>query len=108
MANPNDGNKGPKYIAGELSEPAKLIVPILFGLIPFIGGVLVILYQAFQWMSYGVWPSISLIQGLQTISSASWFTAPQSQFALHAVMDYIPLSLALAAFGGLVLKFTDR
>jgi hypothetical protein len=108
MSNPDEGNKSPKYVAGELSEPARLIIPILFGLIPFVGGVLVILYQAFQWMSYGVWPSISLIQGLQTTSTASWFTAPQSQFALHAVMNYIPLSLALAAFGALVLKVTDR
>lgn len=108
MSSPNDGNNGLKNIAGELSEPAKFIVPILFGLLPFIGGILVIVYQAFQWMSGGVWPPISLIQGMQTISSAPWLTAPQSQFALYAIMDYLPLSLVLAAFGALVLKVTDR
>lgn len=61
-------------------------------------GLAVFAYQAYWWLRMSYWFSISIITGLRWLD-VSWARAPWDWLGLHALLDFIPLSLALPIVG---------
>jgi hypothetical protein len=104
----NTGSKKSRFAISEFSDLAKVLLLVVFGVVPFLLALASIGYQVWTWVSSGTWISVSVIGGLKSISSASWLVTPESQFALHATLSHVPLAFALAAFGMIVFWISDH
>lgn len=97
-----------RFKASEFGDLFGLLFLIVFGLAPFLAGVLLIGFQSWGWISTGVWQSWSVIDGLALASSGSWLSAPHSFFGLHAILNAVPLSLALCVLAALAFWVSEK
>lgn len=61
-------------------------------------GFLVLVHQAFAWFNGSIWPSVSVVTGLQWLG-VRWAIRPQEWRGLHEVLGNVPLALALPVIG---------
>ena len=100
--------QGSKFAASEFSELLKVAALFIFGILPFLAGVILVGFQAWSWLSTGLWPSWSLIDGLALIGAAEWIAGPAGQSLGHTILDAIPFSLALVGLSGVSFWISDR
>ena len=62
------------------------------------GGFLVLVHQALVWFKGSIWPSVSVVTGLQWLG-VRWATGPHEWRVLHEVLGNVPLAIALPAIG---------
>ena len=62
------------------------------------GGFLVLVHQALVWFKGSIWPSVSVVTGLQWLG-VRWATGPHEWRALHEVLGNVPLAIALPVLG---------
>jgi len=70
----------------EKSMPASGCVVMAAG---FLGAILVLLYQAFEWLRTGHWPSLTMTTLAPSFLSGdldAWFVDPKSWYGLHAII----------------------
>jgi hypothetical protein len=71
---------------------------------------LILAWQVLQYLRYGSWPSLSVIDALQWFN-VHWANAPTGWWGLYRVLDWIPMSLffPLATFAlVLIIVMMDR
>ena len=76
------------------------------------GGIIVVMYQCYLYLSEGVWTSISLLDViLKYIDIGSglryWAAHPTSWLGLHKILAYLPLSLTFIVGGYVFFFFAD-
>jgi hypothetical protein len=62
------------------------------------GGFLVLVHQALAWFKGSIWPSVSVVTGLQWVG-VRWATGPQEWRGLHEVLGNMPLAVTLPVIG---------
>jgi hypothetical protein len=62
------------------------------------GGFLVLVHQALVWFKGSLWPSVSVVTGLQWLG-VRWATGPQEWRGLHEVLGNLPLAITLPVIG---------
>ena len=62
------------------------------------GGFLVLVHQALAWFKGSIWPSVSVVTGLQWVG-VRWATGPQEWRGLHEVLGNMPLAITLPVIG---------
>ena len=62
------------------------------------GGFLVLVHQALAWFQGSMWPSVSVMTGLQWLG-VRWATGPQEWRRLHEVLGNVPLAITLPMIG---------
>jgi hypothetical protein len=62
------------------------------------GGFLVLVHQALAWFKGSMWPSVSVMTGLQWLG-VRWATGPQEWRGLHEVLGNVPLAITLPMIG---------
>jgi hypothetical protein len=62
------------------------------------GGFLVLVHQALAWFKGSIWPSVSVVTGLQWVG-VRWATGPQEWRGLHDVLGNMPLAITLPVIG---------
>ncbi len=97
-----------RFPPGEFSELFKVAAMFIFGILPFLAGVILIGFQAWGWLSTGLWPSWSLIDGLELVGAAEWISDQAGQSVARSILDVIPFSLALVALSGFSFWVSDR
>jgi len=91
---------------------------ISFGL-GVVGGILVVIRQAYSWLQFGRWPAISFIDALGPYiggsSTAAWLAEPHSWLGVHRIVVFLielPLSLWIllggCAIGSIFLSLLER
>lgn len=70
----------------------------LFIMAGLVLGSAVLLFQAYTYLRYGMWPPISLIDGLSLVNFG-WATNPTDWKGLHKILSKIPLSLVFFIAG---------
>jgi hypothetical protein len=61
-------------------------------------GFLVFVHQALAWFKGSVWPSVSVVTGLQWLG-VRWATGPQDWRGLHDMLGNVPLAITLPMIG---------
>ena len=62
------------------------------------GGFLVLVHQALVWFKGSIWPSVSVVTGLQWLG-VRWATGPQEWRGLHELLGNLPLAITLPVIG---------
>jgi hypothetical protein len=62
------------------------------------GGFLVLVHQALACFKGSIWPSVSVVTGLQWLG-VRWATGPQEWRGLHEVLGNMPLAVTLPVIG---------
>lgn len=76
------------------------------------GAAVAFLWQALNWLQASAWPKLSVATALRWLDARSWARLARGWPELYALLDAIPLSLALAGLavlGVVVAKWkSDR
>jgi hypothetical protein len=70
----------------------------ILGTLFFISGILVFIFQIFDYFQNGFWPDASLLAWLKQAGIA-WALNPNANPTLHKILQYIPFSLLLVVIG---------
>lgn len=94
---------------------ALLIAGLLFILAAVLGSLLVLGWQVYQYLQVGIWFPIGTAHGIAYVldlPANSWWNRPASWIGLHAVLQFVPASLAVlvsaSTFGGLLNMCAER
>lgn len=66
-------------------------------------------FQLASWFGSGVWPALSMLDGMAGVLSAEWVAVPQRLVALHGLMNWTPIGAVLlaGALGCIIILFHE-
>lgn len=84
--------------------PSSIWVAIL----SILASVGIVIYQTYEWLRYGDWIKISVLQLLSFSEELqSWIYYPTEWVGVHKIFELIPLSLALFLIGIAIIANQD-
>ncbi|MGB8816454.1 MAG: hypothetical protein WCC66_00865 [Rhizobiaceae bacterium] len=108
VENKQQAQRESRFDAGEIGDLAGLALLTVFGILPFIAAILLIGFQAWGWISTSLWQSWSLMDGLGTLGETAWIAGPLHNPVLYAILNAVPLSLALAGLAMLTFWLSEK
>jgi hypothetical protein len=95
-------NEENEPLIGQPTETSNLVGELLSYILiaaPFVASLALIGFQVYVWLRSGIWPQISVLDGMKYVSSNDWLVNPTDWTGLHSILSNGSLSAAFAIFG---------